>query len=606
MRYRAEVDGLRALAVIPVMLFHAGAPFIPGGYIGVDIFFVISGFLITLTILADENFSPTDRIARFYDRRIRRIIPALALVVSLALAAGVKLLLPAELMQLGKSAAATALFVSNFWFWSQSGYFQEPAESMPLLHTWSLAVEEQFYIGFPLLMIIIGKGRCAASLLVISLLVIALFALSVYLTKHSPGVAFYWPTRAWELLVGAALALTEDGPRLMRETISMTGLVSIIVSLFVFDRTTPFPGYAALAPVLGTAAVIYGGGATLVGRILSLRPFVWVGLVSYSLYLWHWPILVYAKQALVTEHLSLVQATGCIVATFFAAALSWRLVEKPFRKLPAPRMRLFFGTAALIGCVVAAGVALFALMGLPNRFPPESLILAQAQTAKRPDNCVQVGSYACQVGAGKARFILWGDSHAGALSPAISNIASTPGLYAIFDSCPPLPSFVPSGLPGDDLTNCKAHNKEVLKKARADQNIDVIILASFWSSYKFSEGDLRYVLDALSEKHVIIVGDNPTPRFNVPRTLALNGHFEPIHPSTSAGLFHIIYGYPNVKLIELSDALCSEGACPPEQGLRALYSDENHISAYAANTIVTAFLKDRLSGIMPATSPATR
>jgi peptidoglycan/LPS O-acetylase OafA/YrhL len=285
MRYRAEVDGLRALAVIPVMLFHAGAPFIPGGYIGVDIFFVISGFLITLTILADENFSPTDRIARFYDRRIRRIIPALALVVSLALAAGVKLLLPAELMQLGKSAAATALFVSNFWFWSQSGYFQEPAESMPLLHTWSLAVEEQFYIGFPLLMIIIGKGRCAASLLVISLLVIALFALSVYLTKHSPGVAFYWPTRAWELLVGAALALTEDGPRPMRETISMTGLVSIIVSLFVFDRTTPFPGYAALAPVLGTAAVIYGGGATLVGRILSLRPFVWVGLVSYSLYL---------------------------------------------------------------------------------------------------------------------------------------------------------------------------------------------------------------------------------------------------------------------------------------------------------------------------------
>ena len=179
-------------------------------------------------------------------RRIRRIIPALTLVVSVVLAIGVKLLLPAELMQLGKSAAATALFVSNFWFWSQSGYSRH-RKSMPLLHTWSLAVEEQFYIGFPLLMIFIGKKRRPASLRVISLLAVGVFAVSVYLTKHSAGVAFYWPTRAWEFLVGAALALTEPGPRPMREAVSIMGLVSILVSLFAFDRMTPFPGYAALA-----------------------------------------------------------------------------------------------------------------------------------------------------------------------------------------------------------------------------------------------------------------------------------------------------------------------------------------------------------------------
>ena len=605
MRYRAEVDGLRALAVIPVILFHAGAPYILGGYVGVDIFFVISGFLITLTLLADENFSPVDRIARFYERRIRRIIPALTLIVSVALIAGVKLLLPVELMQLGKSAAATALFVSNFWFWSQSGYFAGAAETLPLLHTWSLAVEEQFYIGFPLLLIVIGKGRRALSLLIISLLAVGIFALSVYLTKHSPGVAFYWPTRAWELLLGAVLALTEGGPRPMRQAVSIIGLASIVVSFFIFDSMTAFPGYAALAPVLGTVAVIYGGGETCVGRILSLRPFIWIGIISYSLYLWHWPILVFAKQALVTEHLNLFQTTGCILATFFAAALSWRFVETPFRKLAAPRRRLFSGAGALIGGVVATSVALVVLKGLPIRFTQESLSLAQARTAERPDSCVPDSRYVCQVGAGKARFIVWGDSHAGALWPAFSNISSTPGLYAVFNSCPPLPGFAPEGLRGDDLPNCKAHNKDVLERARTDQNIDVVVLGAFWSAYNFSEGDLRYVLDALKEKHVIIVGDNPSPGFNVPRTLAFNSSFEPIHPRLSPDLFHIIYSYPNAKLVELSDALCSQNACPPNLGLHALYSDGNHISAYAANTIITMFLKDRLSGIMPAASQAT-
>jgi peptidoglycan/LPS O-acetylase OafA/YrhL len=599
MRYRPEIDGLRAFAVIPVILFHAGAPHIYGGFVGVDIFFVISGFLITLTLLADENFSPADRIARFYERRIRRIIPALTVVVLVVLAVGVKLLLPAELVQLGKSAAATALFVSNFWFWTQSGYFGAPAQSMPLLHTWSLAVEEQFYIGFPLLMIVIGTKRRVAPFVVVSMLAAFIFVVSVYLTKHRPGVAFYWPTRAWELLIGAALALPEPAPRPMREAISVAGLVSIIVSFLAFNDMTPFPGHAALVPVLGTAAVIYGGGETLVGRILSLRPLASVGQISYSLYLWHWPILLYAKQAFVTDRLTFLQTTGCILTTFLIAALSWRLVETPFRKRPISRTRLFFGTGTLIGGVVTVGVAIFALKGLPGRFSQESLTLAQAQTAERPDNCVQVGQFVCHVGSGKARFILWGDSHAGALSPAISNIASTPGLYAVFNACPPLPSFVPVGLRGDDLPNCIARNKAVLEQARSEQTIGSIILAAYWSTYNFTEVDLRDVLDALKSKHVIIVGDNPTPGFNVPRTLALNGKFKPIRPNSLPSVFRITQNYPNVELIELSDALCSEGVCPPQQGLHALYSDGNHISDYTANTIVTTFLKERITGIMP-------
>ena len=491
MKYRSEVDGLRAIAVVPVILFHAGVPYFNGGYVGVDIFFVISGFLITLSILADENFSPGERVARFYERRIRRIVPALVLVVLTTLLVGLLLLLPSELMELGESAVATALFASNFWFWSKSGYFAAPAEWMPLLHTWSLAVEEQFYIVFPLLMIAIGKGRRVASLIVVCLLVAVIFLASVYLTKHKAGVAFYWPTRAWELLLGASLALATPGPRQAREAVSLAGLLAIAVSFFTFDRMTPFPGYAALAPVLGAAAVIYGGGETWVGKALSLRPFVWIGLISYSLYLWHWPILVFTKQVELTEHLDFAKTTGYIAVTFVVAALSWRFVETPFRKISMPRMRLFFSAGALLGGSVAAGFALFLLQGLPNRFSKESLSLAQAYIAEKPENCVNYGRFVCQVGAGKAKFLVWGDSHAGALAPAISNIADTPGLYAILPACPPLPSYVNSGLRGDEIPRCKAHNQAIVEKLRADKDINVVILAAFWSAYNFTGEDLR-------------------------------------------------------------------------------------------------------------------
>ena len=332
MRYRSEVDGLRAVAVVPVVLFHAGVPYIGGGFVGVDIFFVISGFLITHSLLADENFSPIDRFARFYERRIRRIIPALALVVSTTLVGGVAVLFPDQLMQLSKSAVATSTFASNFWFWSQSGYFRPPAQSMPFLHTWSLAVEEQFYIAFPLLLIVLGKGRRIVSFIVVTSVAAIIFAANVYFTMHEPGVAFYWPTRAWELLLGSMIALTGSGPRRTREVISIAGLLLIAFSLFAFDVTTPFPGYSALVPVLGAAAVIYGGGETFVGRALSLQPLVWVGLISYSLYLWHWPILVLTKQSLGVDHLSVTQTMACIAATFLAAALSGALWRRPFEK----------------------------------------------------------------------------------------------------------------------------------------------------------------------------------------------------------------------------------------------------------------------------------
>jgi len=345
--------------------------------------------------------------------------------------------------------------------------------------------------------------------------------------------------------------------------------------------------------------VIYGGGETFVGKALSLRPFVWIGLISYSLYLWHWPILVYAKQALISEKLSLAQTVGCILATFLLATLSWRFVETPFRKLPLPRVRLFFGAGAFVGSVVAVGVGIFALNGFPNRFSPESLSLAQANVAARPDGCAPVDRFLCQVGSGQAKYVLWGDSHAGALSPAISNVVNGPGLYAIFNSCPPLPSVTPQGLRGDDLPNCKARNRALLERIRSDQNIDIVIIAAFWSNYKFSEDDVRSLLTELKDKYVIIVGDNPTPEFNVPKVLALNGSFNLIKPNELPNPFKIGRDSSNVKLLELSDALCSRGKCPLRDGQRALYADGNQISAYAANTVITAFMKEQFSRLAP-------
>ena len=606
MRYRSEVDGLRALAVVPVMLFHAGVPYIVGGFVGVDVFFVISGFLITLSLLADENFPAIDRLAQFYQRRIKRIIPALALVVTATLVGGVALLLPDELIQLSKSAVATSIFASNFWFWSQSGYFTAPAQSMPLLHTWSLAVEEQFYVAFPLLLIMLGKGRRIVSFVVVGSVTAAIFVFSVYLTMHKPGVAFYWPTRAWELLLGSMLALTRSAPPRTGEVISITGLLLIAFSFFAFDRTTPFPGYSALVPVLGTVAVIYGGGETFVGRALSLRPLVWIGLISYSLYLWHWPILGLTKQALVVDHLSVTQTMGCIAATFLAAALSWRFVEMPFRKIPMKGKRLFFTAGATLGCGVAAGLALLALQGLPSRFSNESLQLAHVQVADKPDNCVDSDRFDCQVGVGEPSFLLWGDSHAGALSPAIANIAATPGLYAAFGGCPPLLGLVPDELQGDDKPNCKEYNKTMVQKVTTDGNIDVVIMAAYWSSYKLKDVYLRDTLDRLRDKHVLIVEDNPSPGFNVPWILAMKGAAPPIRPSKLPESFHVVRDYPNVQLVKLSDALCLGDVCPPTKGGHALYADGNHISAYAANTIVTVFLKNRLLDIFPASSNAAR
>lgn len=300
--YRADIEGLRALAVIPVILYHARL-FSPGGFVGVDVFFVISGYLITKIITSHLRCGHFT-LAGFYQRRVRRIFPALFLMFAVSSAFAYLLLLPHELMQFGKSLIASAAFVSNVFFSSQSDYFDVASEQKPLLHVWSLAVEEQFYILWPLIVVALNKKAGEKGTLLFCVIVSFTSLLyGEYFVHQAPTAAFYLlPARAWELALGALLAMFinfgwfRQTPRYVADIASIVGIALICVAIFSYDEVMPFPGFAALVPCVGAALVIGAGESrtTLGGRLLSLPPFALIGRISYSLYLWHWPILVFS------------------------------------------------------------------------------------------------------------------------------------------------------------------------------------------------------------------------------------------------------------------------------------------------------------------------
>jgi peptidoglycan/LPS O-acetylase OafA/YrhL len=390
-RYRPEIDGLRAIAVSVVVLYHAGLG-APGGFVGVDVFFVISGFLITSLIVKDLE-AGTFTLAGFWERRIRRIIPALACVVLATLLAGWFMLLPNDFAELGRSAVYLGLFSANIYFWRSSGYFDGAAEQKPLLHTWSLAVEEQFYLVFPLLLV----GLFAIPLLRRRGGLLSLFGLGILVSLGAsawgvilrPDATFYLlPTRAWELLLGAAVALIPvpasagDGvfagrialTNNFRELLSSAALLGIILPSWHYTSDTPFPGIAALPPCLSTALFIWVTGVCsaesrvpLVARALSVRPLVFVGLISYSLYLWHWPLIAFSNYASMKPP-SAGERWLLVVASVLLAALSWRLVEQPFRtrRLCKSRRSIFAMGGLAMGCILCVGLATQSSQALPQ------------------------------------------------------------------------------------------------------------------------------------------------------------------------------------------------------------------------------------------------
>lgn len=541
LKYRRDIDGLRALAVVPVVLYHFGIPGFSGGFVGVDIFFVISGFLIT-SILVGDMEAARYSLLKFYERRIRRIIPALLSVLALTAAAGLILLPPRAFSELGRSTLATLGFVSNVYFWrSTSGYFDGPAETRPLLHTWSLGVEEQFYIVFPIFLALVMRlGRRRASAVTAALFVVALIG-AVVLTPLYPKAAFYLaPTRAWQLMTGALMALVVMRPARawQAELGGGVGLLMIIAAVVFFNSGTATPGLPALLPCLGAALIIFAGAGEhrpMVSRLLSTPPFVAIGLISYSLYLWHWPVYVFLRHYIVFQPLGFGAAALGIALAVLLAALSWRFVEQPIRK-----RRLFLGRGPLFAAA-GVGVALMALSagavlaarGVPARFADLRGAALDVEPAHpdwapwRRDKCfVQDasgwGGDICQLTPGKPggpTVLLWGDSYAGHYAAGFLNArADLPARVIEYAGprCPPVLAYV-----SRSAGFCAPLNAGVFKVIDR-YGVDTVILAAKWESYmgedRFGPSAIGQTVRALQDQglKVILVGQSPVFYFDYP------------------------------------------------------------------------------------------
>jgi peptidoglycan/LPS O-acetylase OafA/YrhL len=643
LKYRADVDGLRALAVAAVVLFHYRVPGFGGGFVGVDVFFVISGYLITGLILnemEDGRFS----LRQFYERRIRRIFPALFAMLAVATIVAAFLFFPTSFARFGKSLLATAFFASNFEFWREAGYFDVSADQKPLLHLWSIAIEEQFYLVFPALLLLIGvrsKSRLAWAL---GAIFAVSLALSVWSTRHATAAGYYLlPPRMWELMLGALMAanaLRIPTRPILREFASAAGLLLIAFAVFAYSHATPFPGVAALVPCVGAALIVAGEGAHL-NRMLSLKPIVFVGLISYSLYLWHWPVYVFARAALFRP-LTATETIVLIALSFALATLSWRYIEQPFRSrnFRWPRPILFRGAGIAVAATAVCAIVLMAGNGFPQRFSPQiRAILAEASDHEpRLSECfgmtaddVRKGRL-CSIGAKveQASFLLWGDSHADALIPTVQSIAKRQGrggLFAGTDSCPPL-----LGVKRADTAKCAAFNEAVAKIATSKW-IRQVILEARWaknaegSSFgqepqgrvrlydEISQGrteretrDVFYrgldrTVRMLSQagKKVILVASVPEVGFPVPAYLAHARLADPnASLTTSAAVYRqrqkfVLWSFAEMKkrygvqLVYPDQVICAGAACKIALNGRPLYRDAHHLSTFGAKQLVPLF-----------------
>jgi peptidoglycan/LPS O-acetylase OafA/YrhL len=451
LKYRAEIDGLRALAVIPVILYHAGFKLFSGGYVGVDVFFVISGYLITAIILAELEVGPFSLI-HFYERRARRILPVLFVVMFACLPFAWFLLTPDAMKAFLESLFAVTTLISNIFFYKQSGYFDDVTELKPLIHTWSLALEEQYYILFPLFLMFTRKlgKRWVVGLLII-LFVISL-AGAQYLSANHPSFNFFMlPTRVWELLIGAFIAFyyarhnIRKHHHLIEQLGSLFGLLVIASSVFIYNPQTPFPSIYALAPTLGAALIIiFATHKTIVGKLLGSKLFVAIGLISYSAYLWHQPIFAFVREFSLDEP-SMYLMSSLVLLSFVFAYLSWRYIETPFRnKDLITRNKFFFNCALCSTFFIVLGVGVKDKVATFSEIQNPSLI---NQTSIKENNsylnCTKdikkYGDADCKVnGEGKRVIVLWGDSHATVLSNNIPMINGALVYVISHPGCPPV------------------------------------------------------------------------------------------------------------------------------------------------------------------------
>ena len=609
MKYRPDIDGLRAIAVVAVVLFHADLATFGGGFIGVDVFFVISGYLITSLItkeIKENRFS----LIGFYERRARRILPALFTVILVSFAIAPIALSPAHLADFQESAVATTLFFSNILFWQESGYFDAPANFKPLLHTWSLAVEEQFYILFPLVLMMVARFAGRRWRTVILTVALISFALSSWAAIYNPAAAFYLPqARVWELLLGSLLALRLVPPisnRLFRETASVVGLSLIGWGVFAFNDATPFPGFNAIFPCFGAALLIHTGAAesAFVNRLLSTRALVFIGLISYSLYLWHWPAFVFARSILPRE-LTGIESAGIIGFSLVAAMLSWRFIEQPFRggKAILSRNALFSGVGGVAAVIVVVGVmgsvtdgsrlqntAEAAALNAPG-FEFYSYRTCFLETGQRLE-AWQAQSCFINEG-GEANALLWGDSFAAHYVPGLqTNRAAWSHSILQYTAahCPPIFGWDPLIAP-----NCSAFNGHVLDIIQEFQ-IKTVIMAAQWT-VAFGQGLSPDGISGTVQRlrglglKVIVIGQSPVFRPNV-EWLAARGIFEDSAPiEFDRDINRRILQYSSgAVFVDPLPFLCDSTTCRFRAGNNTHFSDSDHLSVFGSNWFVEQFL----------------
>lgn len=648
--YRQDIDGLRAIAVLAVVLNHAKIPGFSGGYVGVDVFFVISGFLITKIIVGEieENrFS----FVKFYERRIRRIVPALSVMIAFVLIAGFVMFDIDRLQALGKSTIASILFYANINFWSEAGYFDASSQLKPLLHTWSLAVEEQFYIFFPIILILITRHiNKYKNIILFSILFFSLGA-TVYQVPQNQATAFYLTQfRVWELIIGSLLAINIDKVLISQKvsnSLGIVGMVLITSPIFFYTERTSFPGLAALPSVLGTVFVIYGNTRKygIIKKVLEIPLLTFFGKISYSLYLWHWPLLVFTRYYLILPP-TMLENLFTISLIFFVSTLSWKFVETPFRSANFLTTKAVYGFAAIAFAilVIPSGVIYIfdgflytsGMVGKTTSNQSDKEWSFEECDGNIYDKIVEIPICVLGKKSQEAKFIVWGDSHAPAFSKGIQISAqenSISGVLTYIKGCPPLLEVKVYPQHGD--VSCDTYNNMVVQYLRNHPEIKSVILASRFTIYlegtlyKQEEGinpelvDLKAgyevqpsqeviftngldrtlsVLQSMGKK-IYIIAPIPEIGYDVPSVSYIaqrtgrdvnemiapnvNEYLERTEKTrTILGISQENYG---VYLIEPWKVLCDSSICRISIDGNPLYKDDDHLSTFGSEYLSSLF-----------------
>ncbi|SET41357.1 acyltransferase family protein [Thalassotalea agarivorans] len=641
MQYRAEIDGLRAIAVLSVIIFHAGLESLSGGFVGVDVFYVISGYLITRILVSDTE-KGTFSFSEFYLRRIKRLMPAALVVILVTLASFSLILSPASYYELAKSAVASIFFIANFWFMENAGYFDTSTQIAPLVHMWSLAIEEQFYIIHPFIIVCLTRcfGINKAKLALLTLFATS-FVASVALSEFYPDFAFYMlPTRAWELALGALIVFYPL--TLTKKTatgVAALSAITLVTSFFIIHHNNIYPGYLALLPTASTFLLIQAcHQENIIKRLLSLKALVFVGKISYSAYLWHWPIVVFYRIYINQRAFNVYEVVALTCVTLIVAFLSWKYIEERFRR-PQYSVKTVYKNAgfAYVG-LLSICVVILSTKGLPERFSDRVAGFTDKREMRKI-SCTnqlklidQIDETFCTVGddwhSSDLRVVIWGDSHSQHWASILHSVSSGKSI-AIAIAPRKCPAYIDNQLvrsyyPKYPRFNedCKTRNTHTIEWINQSDDIDAVIFASAWSiqtlklyneEFPNNKQDiadelkdqaigahltvqgLTATIQKIKKLPILLLSDVPRPnrdlnecRFAEEQSLfrqqcQQNYHYLDYdtvlkwHKITDNALISVADTFSRVSVIVPSQHLCAEGQCKTIINNQLIYRDEHHL-----------------------------